>query len=230
MRIMLLGAPGAGKGTQAAELIKAFNIPQISTGDMLRAERDSGTPLGNQVSTIMKEGKLVSDNIILTLVENRLAQADCAEGFILDGFPRTNAQAKGLRALGVELDFVVEIAVPDDVIVERLAGRRVHPGSNRVYHITNNPPKVEGQDDVTGEPLVQRDDDKEETIRGRLDTYHSQTLPLKEFYGDLSRSHEGECPKMLTLDGTKPPKTVTEKLIFILSQEAQHGCDKYARL
>ncbi len=182
MRIILLGAPGAGKGTQAKVIMDQLNIPQISTGDMLRAAVKAGTELGLQVKDVMDSGGLVSDELIIALVKERIAEPDCANGYLFDGFPRTIPQAEALIAEGVEIDRVVEIYVPDEEIVTRLGGRRVHEASGRVYHIEHNPPKQEGLDDETGEPLVQRDDDKEDTVRNRLKVYHDQTEPLVDFY------------------------------------------------
>ncbi|MGB3622845.1 adenylate kinase [Ketobacter sp. MCCC 1A13808] len=186
MRIILLGAPGAGKGTQAQYITEKFGIPQISTGDMLRAAVKAGTELGLAAKKVMDAGQLVSDEIIIGLVKERIREADCQNGFLFDGFPRTIPQAEALQAAGIEIDHVLEIAVKDEEIVKRLSGRRVHPGSGRVYHVTYNPPKVEGKDDATGEDLVQRDDDKEDTVRKRLDVYHSQTAPLVDFYKNLA--------------------------------------------
>ena len=185
MRLILLGAPGAGKGTQAQFITEAFGIPQISTGDMLRAAVKAGTELGKQAKSIMDAGGLVSDDIIIGLVKERITEADCAGGFLFDGFPRTIPQAEAMVDANVDIDHVVEIAVDDEEIVARLSGRRVHPGSGRVYHIEHNPPKVEGGDDVTGEALVQRDDDLEETVRKRLAVYQEQTRPLVDFYGSM---------------------------------------------
>lgn len=185
MRLILLGAPGAGKGTQAQFITEAFGIPQISTGDMLRAAVKAGTELGKQAKSIMDSGGLVSDDIIIGLVKERITEADCASGFLFDGFPRTIPQAQAMVDAGVTIDHVVEIAVDDEEIVARLSGRRVHPGSGRVYHVQHNPPKVDGLDDVTGEALVQRDDDREETIRKRLAVYQEQTRPLVDFYGSM---------------------------------------------
>ena len=182
MRIILLGSPGSGKGTQAQFITKKYAIPQISTGDMLRAAVRAGTQLGVQAKQVMDAGGLVSDDIILGLIKERIAQADCANGFLLDGFPRTIAQAEGLKKMGVVIDTVIEIVVEDEEIVKRIAGRRVHLQSGRTYHVEFNPPKVEGIDDVTGEALIQRDDDKEETVRKRLSVYHEQTKPLVGYY------------------------------------------------
>lgn len=185
MRVILLGAPGAGKGTQAQFIMEEFGIPQISTGDMLRAAIKNGTELGKKVKAVMDSGSLVSDEIIIALVKERIAQDDCAKGFLFDGFPRTIPQAEALRDAGVEIDHVVEIAVEDEEIVKRMSGRRVHSQSGRTYHIVYNPPKVEGKDDVTGEDLVQRADDNEKTVRHRLGVYHDQTAPLVNFYQNI---------------------------------------------
>ena len=186
MRLILLGAPGAGKGTQAQFICEKYGIPQISTGDMLRAAVKAKTELGLQAKTVMDAGGLVSDDIIIGLVKERIKEADCANGFLFDGFPRTIPQAEAMVDAGVDLDHVVEIAVEDDAIVARLSGRRVHPGSGRIYHTEHNPPKSEGLDDETGEPLVLRDDDHEYTVRKRLEIYHSQTSPLISFYQSMS--------------------------------------------
>ncbi|WP_257295804.1 adenylate kinase [Endozoicomonas sp. YOMI1] len=185
MRVILLGAPGAGKGTQAQFIMEEYSIPQISTGDMLRAAIKNGTELGNKVKAVMDSGALVSDDIIIALVKERIAESDCANGFLFDGFPRTIPQAEALRDAGVAIDHVVEIAVDDEEIVRRMSGRRVHPESGRTYHVVFNPPKEEGKDDVTGEALVQRADDEEETVRKRLGVYHDQTAPLVEFYQQM---------------------------------------------
>lgn len=186
MRIMLLGSPGSGKGTQAKFITERFGIPQISTGDMLRAAVREGTPLGVEAKKIMDAGQLVPDDIILGLIRERIAQPDCRRGFLLDGFPRTIAQAEGLQEMGVTLDHVIEIAVDDEEIIKRLSGRRIHPASGRTYHIVFNPPQEEGRDDETGEPLIQRDDDREETVRRRLEVYRAQTQPLVDYYRDLA--------------------------------------------
>src|SRR5256885_8305993 len=193
MRLILLGPPGAGKGTQAAFIRDKFGIPQISTGDMLRAAVKAGTPLGLAAKKVMDSGALVSDDIIIGLVKERITQPDCANGFLFDGFPRTIPQADAMKAAGVKLDYVLEIDVPPEAIVERMTGRRSHPASGRTYHVKFNPPKVEGQDDVTGEPLVQREDDKEETVKKRLDVYSSQTRPLVDYY--RARSEERRVGK-----------------------------------
>lgn len=192
MRVILLGGPGAGKGTQGDFICEAFGIPKISTGDMLRAAVKAGTPLGLKAKSIMESGGLVSDDIILGLVADRIKEADCENGFLLDGFPRTIPQAEGIQAAGIEIDHVVEIDVDDEEIIKRMSGRRAHLASGRTYHVIYNPPKVEGKDDVTGEDLVQRDDDKEETVRNRLKIYHEQTSPLIEFYTSLADSSNGQ--------------------------------------
>ncbi len=187
MRLILLGPPGAGKGTQAQAICETYSIPQISTGDMLRAAVAAGSELGLKAKVTMDAGGLVADDVIIGLVQERIANHDCANGFLFDGFPRTLAQAEAMRDAEVAIDAVVEIVVPDDDIVRRLSGRRSHPGSGRVYHVVYKPPKVEGKDDVTGEPLIQRDDDKEDTIRNRLANYHAQTEVLSSFYGGVGR-------------------------------------------
>jgi len=202
MRLILLGPPGAGKGTQAQFICEKYNIPQISTGDMLRAAVKAGTPLGLEAKKIMDEGGLVSDDIILGLVKERIAEDDCKNGFLFDGFPRTIPQAEALKADGVPLDSVVEIAVDDEEIIKRMSGRRVHPASGRTYHVIFNPPKVEGKDDETGEDLIQRDDDNEETVRKRLDVYHEQTAPLVDFYSKWAESGEADAPKYVKVVGT----------------------------
>lgn len=199
MKIILLGAPGAGKGTQAEYLRETYGIPQISTGDMLRAAVKAGTPLGKQAESIMKSGGLVSDEIIISLIKDRIREKDCVNGFLFDGFPRTIPQAQALVDAGIDIDVVLEIDVPDAEIIRRLSGRRVHQSSGRIYHIENKPPKVAGIDDVTGEILVQRDDDKEETIRKRLAVYHSQTKPLVDFYNTLSKKNSSL--RFLTMSG-----------------------------
>lgn len=201
MRIILLGPPGAGKGTQAAHLCETYGIPQISTGDMLRAAVKAGTPLGQEAKKVMDAGGLVSDDIIIGLVKERVAEPDCANGFLFDGFPRTIAQADALRAENIGIDAVVEIAVDDEDIVARMAGRRVHPGSGRVYHLEHAPPQEPGRDDVTGEALVQRDDDREETVRKRLAVYHEQTRPLVEYYSAWAREGGPDAPRYVTVDG-----------------------------
>lgn len=211
MRIILLGSPGSGKGTQAQFITEKYGIPQISTGDMLRAAVREGTPLGIEAKKVMDAGGLVSDDIILGLIKERIAQPDCKNGFLLDGFPRTIAQAEGLAAMGVELDYVIEILVDDEEIVKRMSGRRVHPTSGRTYHTVFNPPKTPGVDDVTGEPLVQRDDDCEETVRKRLKVYHEQTKPLVGFYSD-----PGRRVKFASIEGVGTVDEITQQLFAIL--------------
>lgn len=201
MRIILLGAPGAGKGTQAQFIMEKFGIPQISTGDMLRAAVKAGTPLGIEAKKVMDAGGLVSDDIIIGLVQERIAREDCAGGFLFDGFPRTIPQAEALAEAGIQIDYVVELDVATDEIVERLSGRRVHPGSGRVYHQKYNPPREAGKDDVTGEPLVQRDDDREETVRKRLEVYQSQTRPLVDFYEGLAVEGGERAPVYIRVPG-----------------------------
>mgnify|MGYP002067061860 CR=1 FL=1 len=215
MRVILLGAPGAGKGTQAKFITEKFGIPQISTGDMLRAAVKAGTELGLVAKSVMDSGGLVSDDLIIALVKERIAQPDCAKGFLFDGFPRTIPQAEELVTAGVELDFVVEIAVPDEDIVRRIAGRRVHEASGRVYHVDYSPPKVAGKDDATGDDLVQRKDDTEETVRHRLSVYHSQTEPLIKFYQELSVAR-GK-PKFTHIEGVGSVDDITVKVLHALS-------------
>lgn len=201
MRVILLGAPGAGKGTQAQFIMEKFGIPQISTGDMLRAAVKAGTPLGLEAKKVMDAGGLVSDDIIIGLVKERIQKDDCARGFLFDGFPRTIPQAQALVDAGVDIDYVVELDVDNEEIIERLSGRRVHPGSGRVYHVRNNPPKAEGKDDVTGEDLVQRDDDREDTVRKRLEVYQSQTRPLVDFYQSLAALGGDKAPRYVRVPG-----------------------------
>lgn len=201
MRLILLGPPGAGKGTQANFIREKFAIPQISTGDMLRAAVKAGTPLGVAAKKIMDAGALVSDDIIIGLVKDRLTDPDCASGYMFDGFPRTIPQAEAMKEAGVAIDFVLEIDVPDEEIITRMSGRRVHPASGRTYHVKFNPPKFEGKDDLTGEPLVQREDDKEETVKKRLDVYHSQTKPLVDYYSRWAATGNGKAPKYRKIAG-----------------------------
>ncbi|SET81810.1 adenylate kinase [Variovorax sp. OV084] len=201
MKLILLGAPGAGKGTQAAFICQKYGIPQISTGDMLRAAVKAGTPLGQQAKAVMESGGLVSDNLIINLVKERIAQPDCAGGFLFDGFPRTIPQADAMRAAGVKLDYVLEIDVPFGDIIERMSGRRSHPASSRIYHVKFNPPKVEGKDDITGEDLIQRQDDKEETVRKRLQVYSQQTRPLVDYYSAWAKADPASAPKYRAISG-----------------------------
>ena len=201
MRVVLLGGPGAGKGTQAAFIAGRYEIPQISTGDMLRAAIRSGSELGAGAKALMDAGRLVPDEVIVSLVEERIAAGDCANGFLLDGFPRTIPQAEVMRERGIRIDVVVEITVPDENIIERMSGRRVHPASGRTYHVRFNPPVTEGLDDVTGEPLVQRDDDRESTVRHRLEVYHEQTAPIIEYYRRWEKDDPDSAPRVLRIDG-----------------------------
>jgi len=217
MRLILLGAPGAGKGTQATFICKRFGIPQISTGDMLRAAVKAGTPLGLRAKKVMDSGALVSDDIILGLVKERIAQPDCAAGFLFDGFPRTIVQADALKSAGVKLDYVLEIDVPDSAIVERMSGRRVHVASGRTYHDRFNPPKVAGVDDVTGEPLIQRVDDQEETVKKRLAVYAQQTRPLVEYYQRWAASGDAEAPAYRKISGTGSVDEITARALAALA-------------
>ena len=216
MKVLLLGAPGAGKGTQAQFIKEAFNIPQISTGDMLRAAVKAGTSLGIEAKKIMDAGGLVRDDIIIGLVKERIQEADCANGFLFDGFPRTLAQAEAMKEAGVVLDFVVEIDVPDEAIVERMSGRRVHLSSGRTYHLVYNPPKVAGKDDETGEDLIQRDDDQAETVQKRLNVYHEQTEVVVDYYG--KQSVETGLPGYIKVDGTQDVNEVKEHVLAQLQE------------
>ena len=216
MRIILLGPPGAGKGTQAQVITQQFQIPQISTGDMLRAAVKAGTELGVAAKKIMDAGGLVSDEIIIGLVKERLTQPDCVNGCLFDGFPRTIPQAEALIQAGVAIDHVLEIAVPDAEIISRLSGRRVHPASGRVYHVEHNPPQVAGKDDVTGDDLVQRDDDKEETIKKRLEIYHQQTAQLVGFYQQLAASGDAIAPKYAQVEGVGSVEAISAKVTSVL--------------
>lgn len=211
MRIILLGAPGAGKGTQAQLIMEKFAIPQISTGDMLRAAVKAGSALGIEAKKVMDTGGLVSDDIIIGLVKERIAEPDCEKGFLFDGFPRTLPQAQALVDAGISIDYVVELDVEDEEVIERLSGRRVHPASGRVYHLKYNPPKEEGKDDVTGEPLVQRDDDKEETVRKRLEVYQSQTRPLVDFYRKLSTQGDNAL-RYVCIRGTGSMEAIRDRI------------------
>ncbi|MGR4870079.1 adenylate kinase [Variovorax sp. LARHSF232] len=217
MRLILLGAPGAGKGTQATFICQKYGIPQISTGDMLRAAVKAGTPLGLQAKAVMDAGALVSDDLIINLVKERIAQPDCASGFLFDGFPRTIPQADAMKAAGVKIDYVLEIDVPFSDIIERMSGRRSHPASGRTYHVKFNPPKVEGKDDVTGEDLIQREDDKEETVRKRLDVYSQQTRPLVDYYSAWAKADPATAPKYRAISGTGPVEEITQRAFAALS-------------
>lgn len=216
MRVILLGSPGSGKGTQAQAITEKFGIPQISTGDMLRAAVREGTPLGKEAKKIMDAGLLVSDDIILGLIQERVKLPDCISGFLLDGFPRTIAQADGLAQMGLTIDNVVEFVVDDEEIVKRMSGRRVHPGSGRTYHTVFNPPKQEGKDDETGEPLIQRDDDKEETVRKRLSVYHEQTKPLVGYY--QQKAEQGSV-RFASINGIGPMEAITERIFTVLNEK-----------
>jgi len=216
MRLILLGPPGAGKGTQANFITQAYGIPQISTGDMLRGAIKSGTPLGVAAKQVMDSGALVSDDIIIALVKDRLRAPDCAPGYLFDGFPRTLPQADAMKEAGVALDYVLEIDVPDAAIVERMGGRRVHVASGRTYHVRYNPPKVADRDDVTGEPLIQRDDDREETVKKRLDVYHAQTKPLTEYYRKWGATGDPRAPKCRRVDGTANVETIRDACLAAL--------------
>jgi adenylate kinase len=217
MRLILLGAPGAGKGTQATFLCQKYGIPQISTGDMLRAAVKAGSPLGLAAKKVMDSGALVSDDIIIGLVRERITQPDCAKGFLFDGFPRTLPQAEALKQAGVKIDCVLEIDVPFQAIVERMSGRRAHPASGRTYHVKFNPPKVEGKDDVTGEPLIQRDDDKEATVLKRLEVYAAQTRPLVDYYATWSRAEPKIAPQVRKIDGMGSVDEITERALQALA-------------
>jgi adenylate kinase len=217
MRVILLGAPGAGKGTQAQFITEKYDVPQISTGDMLRAAVKAGTPLGLKVKEVMSSGGLVSDETIIQLIEERIKEDDCANGFLFDGFPRTIPQAEALKKQGIAIDAVVEIAVDDEEIVSRLSGRRVHEASGRVYHLKYNPPATEGKDDITGDALVQREDDQEETVRKRLDVYHSQTAPLIEYYSEWGATGDALAPKYVRVNGIGDMAEIRDQIV--------HGLD-----
>lgn len=216
MRLILLGGPGAGKGTQATFIKEKFGIPQISTGDMLRAAVKAGSPMGIAAKKVMDSGALVSDEIIIGLVKERIKESDCAKGFLFDGFPRTIPQADAMKAAGVELDYVVEIAVDDREIVDRMSGRRTHPGSGRTYHVKFNPPKVAGKDDLSGEDLIQRDDDKEETVKKRLAVYHEQTKPLITYYGDWAASGGRGAPRYVRISGVGKVEEIRDRIFAAL--------------
>lgn len=214
MKILLLGPPGSGKGTQAKLICEKFGVPQISTGDMLRAAVKAQTPLGLAAQKIMEAGELVSDDIILGLVKERLGKPDCQHGYLLDGFPRTIAQAEGMRAMGIEIEFIVELTVDDEEIVRRLSGRRIHEASGRTYHVDFNPPKVEDRDDLTGAPLLQRADDREETVRNRLQVYHRQTAPLIEFYSALvARNNQTSNPRHIRIQGSGEIREIQQAIL-----------------
>ena len=217
MMLILLGPPGAGKGTQAHFIREKYGIAQISTGDMLRAAVKAGTPLGLAAKKVMVAGQLVSDDIIVGLVTERLQQPDCKRGYLFDGFPRTIPQAEALKRAGVPIDYVLEIDVPDEEIIARMSGRRVHPASGRTYHVTFNPPKVAGKDDVTSEPLVQRDDDREETVRKRLEVYRAQTRPLVDYYGRWAASGEPRAPRYRKISGLGPVEEIKRRVFAALS-------------
>ena len=216
MRLILLGAPGAGKGTQATFIKEKFNIPQISTGDMLRAAVKAGTALGLEAKKFMDAGGLVPDEVIIGLVKERIKDADCQAGFLFDGFPRTIPQAEAMKQAGVMIDYVVEIDVPDEAIVERMSGRRSHPASGRTYHMKFNPPKVEGKDDITGEDLVQREDDKEEVVKNRLNVYHAQTKQLVGYYSDWASSGVGGAPKYVKVNGIGDMNAIKDNIFKAL--------------
>jgi adenylate kinase len=217
MRLILLGAPGAGKGTQAAFICQKFGIPQISTGDMLRAAVKAGTAMGLAAKKTMDGGSLVSDDIIIGLVKERLTQPDCAKGFLFDGFPRTLPQADAMKAAGVKIDVVLEIDVPEEAIIERMSGRRVHLASGRTYHVKYNPPKVAGRDDATGEPLIQRDDDQEETVRKRLQIYRDQTRPLIDYYAQWAASGDAAAPRLVRVSGTGSVEEIAARVTAALA-------------
>jgi adenylate kinase len=221
MRLVLLGCPGAGKGTQATFIKEKFQIPQVSTGDMLRAAIKAGSPLGLQVKEVMDAGKLVSDDIMIALVKARLAEPDCERGCLLDGFPRTIPQAEALRENKIYLDYIIEISVPDEELIRRLSGRRIHPGSGRTYHLIYNPPKVAGVDDITGEPLIQRIDDQEETIRNRLAVYHKQTEPLVNYYRQSSRAVDPHSPIYIKIDGIGPVEEIRDKIFQAIAKHPE---------
>jgi adenylate kinase len=217
MRLILLGAPGAGKGTQATFICRKYGIPQISTGDMLRAAVKAGTPLGLEARKVMDSGALVGDDIIIGLVKERLAESDCVNGFLFDGFPRTIPQADAMKTAGVKLDHVLEIDVPFDAIVERMSGRRSHPASGRTYHVKFNAPRVEGKDDLTGEPLLQRDDDREETVKKRLDVYAAQTRPLVDYYSTWAKKEPATAPRYHRISGTGSVEEITRRALAALA-------------
>jgi adenylate kinase len=225
MRLILLGLPGAGKGTQAQFLVERYGIPQISTGDMLRSEIQRGTPLGKKAKAYMDRGELVPDDLVISLVQDRVALADCSKGYLFDGFPRTIEQADAMRRAGVRIDFVIEIEVSDEEILRRMSGRRVHPGSGRTYHIEFNPPQVPGKDDVTGEPLLQRPDDHEETVRRRIATYHAVTKPLVNYYLAWAKSGDPEAPRYCNFYGSGSIEHIRDKIFAALDSHTSHCAD-----
>ena len=216
MRLILLGPPGAGKGTQAKMICEKYGIPQISTGDMLRAAVSAGTALGVEAKKVMDAGELVSDELILQLVKDRISENDCTSGYLLDGFPRTIAQAEGMKKLGIDVDFVVELQVDDEEIIERMGGRRIHPASGRVYHVKFNPPRTDNQDDETGEALIQREDDAEQTVRKRLDVYHKQTAPLIDYYSTNKDEKSESDPVYVKTNGSGELKVISETIFALL--------------
>jgi adenylate kinase len=223
MRITLLGLPGAGKGTQAQFIMERYKVPQVSTGDMLRAAIKSGSDLGRQAREFMDKGLLVPDDLVIALVKARVKEGDCTDGYLFDGFPRTIEQAESMRREGIDIDFVIEIEVGDNEILRRMSGRRVHPGSGRSYHIEFNPPKVEGRDDVTGEPLVQRDDDREDTVRKRIATYHAVTKPLVNYYLDWAKSGDSRAPRYLNFYGRGSIEHIRDKIFAAIDSHQSHG-------
>lgn len=222
MRVILLGSPGAGKGTQAKFITQRYHIPQISTGDILRAAIQQGSELGKKVKEIVESGRLVPDDIVIELVKERLKQPDCAKGFLLDGFPRTLEQAKALHQF-TDIDHVIDIDVPAEEIVKRLSGRRIHPASGRIYHVTNQPPRIKDKDDVTGEPLVQRPDDSEETVRKRLAVYHAQTSPLQHYYQHFKNSQQTSALHYVKIDGTKPVDVIQKQIFSLLDKAGENA-------
>ncbi len=223
MRIIILGCPGAGKGTQARFIAEQYHIPQISTGDMLRAAVQSGNDLGKTAKKIMDEGGLVSDDLIIALVKDRIQQADCQNGFLFDGFPRTIPQAEAIRQQKIPLDFVIEIDVSDEEIVKRLSGRRIHPASGRTYHMIYNPPQVDSVDDITGEPLIHREDDDEQTVRKRLAVYHEQTQPLLNYYAKWANNGDPNAPRYIKIDGMGSVTEIRDRIFAALSQRQKVG-------
>ncbi len=227
MRILLLGLPGAGKGTQAHFLIERYKIPQISTGDMLRAAMKENSPLGNEARSYMDRGALVPDPLVIELVKQRIKSPDCVNGFIMDGFPRTLPQAEALRQAGIDIDFVIEVEVGDGEILRRMSGRRIHPASGRSYHVEFNPPRVEGKDDVTGEPLIQRADDNEETVTKRIATYHSQTKPLVNYYLSWAASGDPRAPNYVNIYGRGSVEHIRDKIFAAIESHAPHNRAKH---